>query len=337
MQRRFVEAVNLVPWAKLEGCHGASDGSSRSPAATDVPRALLTLATWDFAEPGAEEWEDVADILYSHVTHQGSVFEVTSHVVPLVVSLVIDCEFGAPAGLAAFLPYVSACARRARGARSEAKRAYGEAIGQALEAAQPRIMSWDESPALAPALAALAVESPSLRSAWLARAETRPLTAIDLAALTAMKRSLPGADRAARAMLEGPPGLARTAAAYFLEKSTAPDDPLAGVIDAALGVRDRHTLQAAFGTLVPIDLEPPRAREFSGPLEDGTVAFRGEQLFVVARRSGGNVTVRWSGAPVAKGERVRVGVSADGVARVVELGDGSTAVRREFDAQGRPR
>src|SRR5438067_6409353 len=69
--------LDKIDWKALSGAYG--------PSHENVPNAILTLARERSAETDA--WNDALDVLFSHVYHQGTLYEVTANVVPFVFDL----------------------------------------------------------------------------------------------------------------------------------------------------------------------------------------------------------------------------------------------------------
>lgn len=76
-----LRGLDDVPWATLAGAHGPSTGR------WDVAAALRVLR--DVREVDADARQDAYEVvLWGHVHHQGTLYEVTPHVVPFLVALV---------------------------------------------------------------------------------------------------------------------------------------------------------------------------------------------------------------------------------------------------------
>jgi hypothetical protein len=96
--------LDAVAWDSLGHAYGL--GSRRregiNPYTKQVialvqpgPRQILEAVARSRGDAGDDECLDALDGLYSTITHQGTIYEVTAHVVPYVAAIAADPEHGA--------------------------------------------------------------------------------------------------------------------------------------------------------------------------------------------------------------------------------------------------
>jgi hypothetical protein len=303
-------ALDEVDWSQLAGAYGTSE--------KNVPNAILTLARERHAD--TDDWNDSIDVLFSHVSHQGTIFAVTPHVVPFLFDLVALESCADPGTLAYMLAHYAAAATK------DAKN--GPHVLARIAERRDTILEWIDDKRLANS--ALFLWSRLSTDARLFdRLESkRTLSAAAYVMFAEMAAppawALARAQKALRNKAEG----AKMAAAMLLARRSAgalDEDTLTRVQDALVpgtAAKLRQLVEAPFEIEV---VHPP----FRGKLEEASVLFVGDGL-VVVRRGKANINIRWGGDPrPAKGAIVRVGVT-HGVAHVIEF-DAADGSRRRFE------
>ena len=331
-----------VDWASLNGAYGASDGSAHRLSTLhdgtlvktvlgDVPHALSTLARE--GDTSSDEWADAMDVLYSHVTHQGDLYEVTPYVVPFLFELVTLEQILAPRRkeLAGYLVSLAASAARYRSGKDEAERELGARVHRALEEQLgPMLARWLDGE-LEREGVLLAMYTPGLRAPALEALERRAaLPFFVWLAATLLDDAPPWLRARAMTSLNSEDALERLAAAAFLAQRPELAESSLSRLEQILVPTAAATLEAAID--LPFELSIPTVRgPFEGALSAATVLFAGPKLVVVKTEAGHNLTLHWTDAGLTKGDAVHVGVSPQGAPRVVEwTGSSGQHERIEF-------
>jgi len=334
----FQKAVQRVDWKALSGAYGPSDGSVRSTGRLmdgtsvetvlgNVPEALTLLATERDTE--SDEWADAMDVLCSHVSHQGDIYEVTPRVVPFIFDLLSMPEVAGPRGLAECLVLWAESAKRYEASAQPEDRALGRSLDAALALHAPEVAGWLGGD-LEQEAVLVAAYSSRLRAPVLAavQAQHRPSFSAYIAMTLIGEWPEWMHQRAAKA-LGCDDAMERLAAAAFIACSGRVPDDLLPQLDAILTPDAAAKLTAAFDR--PLELKIPRLRApWRGPLAEAAVIFAGPKLVVVRTTDNRSFTLHWPQAAVEKGARVRVGISAHGEPRVVEWEDGRETRRVEL-------
>jgi hypothetical protein len=165
------------------------------------------------------------------------------------------------------------------------------------------------------AAAALAIHVPALREAYLAALATAEVSAISMLALIDLGAAPDHAVARAIQLVdhEQAPELDRMAAAAFLSRYGDRTPGQRTLINAALP----PSAPAALANLVGKLWMPTVDRPVVAPqLHDAEVVFAGEKL-VLVRTQSRTVTLPWAGAPVQRGDIVKVGITVHGEPRLV--------------------
>src|SRR5690606_34340636 len=169
------------------------------------------------------------------------------------------------------------------------------------------------------ALGALAIHVPGLRAPYLAAIEgAERVSPETLLALLELGEAPGETPELALAMFEGPDAtdLARMAAAAFLTRFGGNSPELMTRVDAALPPSSRTSLARLVKHWTPTITQPAVAPKLS----DAEVIFTGKKL-VVVKADNRSVTLPWEGADVAKGDRLKVGLSAHGQPKLAVVTD----------------
>jgi hypothetical protein len=281
----FLVRVRAVPWSRLAGAYGPSDGSASRRATRedgaeielrlgDVPGALAALA--EAASDDEDYWMDAIDTLYAHVTHQGELFEVTAHVIPLVGSLVAARGDAVGAELAEFVAYCGDRAAIYAGSGEPAWQAIGRACQDALRAPAGAVELPPRAPSPPPVIAQETIERELHRHLGLVPGATYMVQRAGLNAATAWGDRAPAlalqvAEAITHAALRVPASLARATALVGVGRVDEGIAALRALATAALGpgeVRralDRRTVIAAIDRVAAPSLAEVRAALAASP------------------------------------------------------------------------
>jgi hypothetical protein len=310
----LAHSVAELSWGVLRGAHGPSDGTAG--AGSNVPSALGVLRHAGIYAGVPAEIDEAFGVLESHVTRHDVLYPVAIAVVPILfhtlrkpspVSGRIANTLGRYATLISSLEAPVA-----------------QRMCQLLADHSYELVRWLGT--YDRALCAIVLNVPALREVFIAAVEGAERVSPEILLALVELGEAPG-DTIALAidMLDGADATAekRMAAAAFLSKLGAPDASLAGRIDAALP----PNADALLRTFVDKLWSPTVIRPVVAPkLYDAEVVFTGKEL-VIVRAGGKSVTLPWKGAPVAKGERLQVGLSTHGEPKLAVVTDWKGTVR----------
>jgi hypothetical protein len=327
MKRTWPE-VRAVDWAALKGAYGTM---------RDVAAALELLQAG--RDPIAN-FDEGTEILWTHVWHQGTIYEVTPVVLPFVLELVdLTRKRGddkLAAELAEIVVHYAASARRFAQSTDDGDRAIGERMLATLSAGKARVHAWLKDTRLKERALATMLNVPDLAPHVLAceagTAQEVLLTILGrLPQVWFGERVLEWAVR--RLRMEQHP-VAQSAAEMLAELD--PASKLADV-DAerilaagrALGDKARlDDLRERFGFEVT-------KKSLTAPGETiGKVVLVERDWFVVQVPR--NLTVRWQGHPFAEGDTVvLVDINRRSIPREVRGTGAKTGHAARFDDAGR--
>lgn len=335
--RRDLEAID---WGDLEGAYGPSDGSNRTN--TDVPAALSFLAELDpdwnpKNEVTRERRAEALNTLHGHALRQGTLYEVTPYIVPFVMGLVsrhsadgrsdLADEPPIEDDLAVMAPTLAEAAFRYRHCEDAEDRRLGERVDAALGEKADRVLGWFDDLRAAAILTALYSEP--LRDAGLGR--VRELEGLPYYAYAAMAEIGDPPDwmvDRAESDLEAPDRKDRLAAAALIACTGDVPDRLKADLDEILRPGADAILNRSLECSILLDI-PDVHPEFDGPLHEASVLVTRPERLVVQIPDIGNVSTRWCGPEIDKGDTIHVGLSPHENIRVVEWTDGEGNDRRE--------
>ena len=311
---RVEHSVIELPWGVLRGALGPSDGSAGASA--NVPSALSVLRHAALYAHLPAEIEEAFEVLECHAIRHRVLYPVAVTIAPFLFDLVRHGNVHA-ARITDLLAEYAAAAETLEPLLRD--RMIQIVFDHGVE-----ICGWIGTHDRA--AAALAIHVPELRDAYLATVEgLRAMSPVVLLALLELGEA-PGASGAvATRLLDGAdtPELARMAAAAFLARFGELSPSLATRIDGALP----PSAPAALGKLVGDLWQPTVSRPVVAPkLWDAEVVFAGEKL-VLVRAGDRTVTVPWANANVVRGDRLQVGITAHGRAKLVVVTDPDGSVR----------
>jgi len=308
-------SVVALPWGVLRGALGPSDGSAG--AASNVPSAISVLRHAPLYLKVPEEISEAFDVLEQHAIRHGVLYPVAITIVPFLFDIV---RRGSPVA-----ERTTDLIAEYAGAAATLEPRLAIRLREVIADQAAAIVSWlgihDR------AAAALALHVPALREPFFAQLATLPRLAPEvLLALIELDTAPPHATAVALELLDGDDVTlsARMCAAAFLARFGEKTPAMRTRVDAALPPSAPAALRAFVGKL----WTPTVKRPVVAPkLYDAEVVFAGENL-VLVRAGTKSVTLPWVGAPVGKGDVIRVGITAHGQPKLVLITepDGSVTV-----------
>ncbi|MGE5181623.1 MAG: hypothetical protein ACM31C_06160 [Acidobacteriota bacterium] len=312
--RGLEHSVAELSWGVLRGAYGPSDGSAG--ARCNVPSALSVLRHAEIYLPFPEEIEDAFDVLEHHAIDHGRLYPVAIAIVPFVLDMLRRKSVLAERLADLLAEYAGATATPEPEIRAR--------LRTILSDHAPEIVRWLGR--LDRAAAALAIHVPALRPEMLAAIAAAERVAPELLLALVELDAAPGRTvELAIALLDGADSSddARMSAAAFLAKHGDGTPALATRIDAALPPSAPAALRNFVGKLWTPTIERPVV---APKLYDAEVVFAGEKL-VLVRAGARSVTLPWAGATVARGDRIKVGITAHGEPKLAVVTDDRGAVR----------
>ena len=304
--QRLEHSVIELPWKVLRGALGPSDGSAG--ASSNVPSALSVLRHASLYAQLPAEIDEAFTVLECHAIRHHVVYPVAVTVAPFLFEMLRHGNAHAARMTDVLAEYAVDIATLEPLLRDR--------LAQLLFDHASDICGWIGTHDRAAAAIAIAV--PELRDAYLATLGAT-LTPIQLLALIELDDATDAALACAHRLLETGGDLERMAAAAFLARFAEPSPSLSSRIDGALPPSAAAMLAKLVGNL----WQPTVSRPVVAPkLHDAEVVFAGERL-VLVRAGERTVTVPWVNASVARGDRLKVGITAHGQAQLVVLDDGS--------------
>lgn len=246
-------------------------------------------------------------VLYGHGWHQSTIYPVTAAIAPFLIQL-IEARRDGDGELARGLE-VFACA-----ATDPANAPHGDGVIAALAAHAGTIVGWREE--RAQTVVVVAVHVPAVRELWLAALQASHISTVEYFGLAALPNPPEWAADRAR---QDPDDVG---AAVLLAAHTTLAPELARIVERTITPLTVDT----FGDLLAVlNLDIPEVRA-PCDLVPATVVFAGGNL-VLVRVGDRNVTCKVTNTGLKMGDQVRVGISAHGEPRMLELrGEDGTVV-----------
>lgn len=213
----------------------------------------------------------------------------------------------------------------------DARRAHAFETEARIRGESDRILGWIGTP-LHDTAVEIARHEPTMHAALVARLAALPaLSATTFLALAALA-PVPAHcfDRARDALGDGNPERA-AAAAILLQRAPDLDDALRARIDDVLGPTPEERWRSMLGAMDCRVLPLPMTR-FRGSLQPAEVVFVGARSTSLRRQDGGISTIPAALRDARAGDTVRIGLSPQGIVRVVEHAHG----RLDLDLRGQP-
>lgn len=316
-------SVANLSWGVLTGALGPSDGTAG--AASNVPSALGVLRHAVIYSGLPSEIEDAFGVLEQHVIFNGQLYPVSLAALPFLFDTL---RRKSPVG-----GRIAEVIARYAIAADTLDKSLAHRLLLIISDHAGEIVRWFGRGAVYDrALGALAIAVPALREMFIAAVEgAERLSAESLLALLQLGEAPGDSVDIALAVLDGADAtdMARMSAAAFLATFGDHGADVRGRIDAALppsapGALRRHV----HGLWTPVVVRPSVAPK----LYEAEVVFTGKKL-VVVRAGTKSVTLPWSGAEVAKGDRLQVGLTSHGEPKLAVVTDWNGNVRViDFDA-----
>jgi len=301
------------------GAYGRSDGVGATAGGDwNVPAAVLSLVANQYETDG-DDFSDAIEVFYSHVTHQGTLYEVTPHALPFLIELANTLAARARVIVAEVVSGIVASGRRAVGSANAAEADVGRRILHIAVQHTESFLQWHD--ARARAVACIAAHVPDIRMRYV---ECLVGKAGRLSAaqwlIVALSETVPDnlAARARKALF-AKDRLTNIAAGLIVARSTSlPAD----VSQRLESIFDRHAqadFRNEFRDSIPMLSFP--SGPFTKPSEervDGAILFVGTRLVTASVAGRRNVTLRWVPEGLRKGARVCFGFYASGEPRLLE-------------------
>lgn len=306
-------SVVSLSWGVLRGAAGPSDGSVG--ARSNVPSALGVVRHAEIYRDCPQEIEEAFEVLETHVIKDGQLYPVALATLPFLFATL---RKGTP-----IADRIADLIARYATAITTLDEPLADRMSQLITDQASDVLRWlGEHDA---ALGALAIHVSGLRAPYLAAVEgAEHVSPETLLALLELGEAPGDTPALALAMLEGPDStdLARMAAAAFLTRFGNGSTELMTRIDAALPPTARISLARLVKHWTPTITQPVVAPK----LFDAEVIFTGKKL-VVVKADNRSVTLPWEGAEVAKGDRLKVGLTAHGQPKLAVVTDWKGNVR----------
>lgn len=314
-------SVANLSWGVLTGSLGPSDGTAG--AGSNVPSALGVLRHAVIYAGVPSEIEEAFAVLQEHVMLNGQLYPVALATLPFMFDTL---RRGSPVGgrLAEIIARYTLIA-------DTLDKPLATRFMQMIADQAGDIVRWlGQGGGYDRALGALAIHVPSLREVFLAAVEgAEKLSPETLLALMELGEAPGETVEIAVSMLDAKADLERMAAAAFLAKFGTHSPDLAARIDAALPPSAQGAIRRHLnGLWSPTIVRPTVAPK----MYEAEVVFTGKKL-VVVRAGTKSVTLPWTDAEVAKGDRLQVGLTTHGEPKLAVVTDWKGNVRViDFDA-----
>jgi hypothetical protein len=316
-------SVANLSWGVLTGALGPSDGTAG--AGSNVPSALGVLRHAVIYAGLPTEIEDAFGVLEQHVMLNGQLYPVSLATLPFLFDTL---RRKSPVG-----GRIAELVARYAGAADTLDKTLAKRLLLIITDQAGEIVRWfGRDAAFDRAFGALAITVPALREVFLAAVEgAERLSPEALLALLQLGEAPGDSVAIALAMLDGADAtdLARMCAAAFLARFGDHPADVRARIDAALPPSAPGALRRHVHALwTPVVSRPSVAPK----LYDAEVVFTGKKL-VVVRTGTKSVTLPWTGAEVARGDRLQVGLTSHGEPKLAVVTEPNGTVRViDFDA-----
>ncbi|MDB4959423.1 MAG: hypothetical protein JWO36_6992 [Myxococcales bacterium] len=307
-------SVVELPWGVLRGAFGPSDGTAG--AGSNVPSALAVLRHAKLYLQFPEEIDDAFLVLERHAIRHGQLYPVAITVLPFLFDLVRRSSPASERITDLIADYTAAAPTLEPQLR---ERLLEIVIDHGLE-----IVGWIGKHDRA--VAALAIHIPALRDEFVAVVAEADRVAPEVLLALIDIGAAPGRtiDLALAMLDHADAELSRMCAAAFLSRYGDRAPELRTRIDAALP----PSAPAALERFVEKLWRPTVDRPVVAPkLYEAEVVFAGEKL-VLVRAGERSVTLPWVGAPLQRGDLIKVGITVHGQPKlaVITGSDGSVRV-----------
>lgn len=310
-------SVANLSWGVLAGALGPSDGSAG--AGGNVPSALGVLRHAVIYAELPSEIDEAFGVLEHHVMRDGQLYPVVLATLPFLFDTIRRGSM--------LSGRIATLIARYAAASPTLDRPLADRLLAMIADQSAQVVRWFGRDAEHDrAVGALAIHVAALRAVYLAAVEGAEALSPDTLLALAQLGERPGeSTEIAIAMLDAPgsTALARTCAAAFLARDAEQPADVRARVDAALPPSADNLLRRHVeGLWTPTVVRPNVAPK----LYDAHVVFTGKQLLVV-RAGDKSVTLPWDGAQLAHGDRLQVGLSTHGEAKLAVVTDRNGNVR----------
>jgi hypothetical protein len=309
--RELEHSVLTLPWGALRGALGPSDGTAG--AAANVPSALSVLRHVQLYLEFPAEIDEAFAVLEQHAIRHGRLYPVALATLPFLFDIVRRGSPVAERITDLIAEYASAAATLEAPHRDRLQALIVSRAGE--------IASWlgryDR------AVCALAMRAREIRTDLVVAISSADHVApIVLLALVELGAAPGRTVELAHEMLATGSDVARMCAAAFLSRYGERTPDLAARIDAALPPSAPAALRTFAGKLWSPTIERPAV---APKIFDAEVVFCGERV-VLVKAGERTVTLPWPGAPLERGDHLKVGITAHGQPKLALLTEASGTV-----------
>lgn len=306
-------SVLTLPWGMLRGALGPSDGTAG--AASNVPSALSVLRHVELYLGLPGEIDEAFAVLEQHAIRHGKLYPVALATLPFLFDIV---RRGSPVADR----ITDLIAEIANAAATLDDPALRDRLQHLLVSRAAEIVSWlgrhDR------AACALAMRAREIRTDLVVAIGAAPTVApVVLLGLVELGAAPGRTIELAHELLATGSDVARMCAASFLARYGQRTPDLAARIDAALPPSAPAALRTFAGKLWTPTIDRPAV---APKIFDAHVVFAGERV-VLVRAGGRTVTLPWPGAPLERGDQLKVGITAHGQPKLALLTDPDGSVR----------
>lgn len=310
--RALEHSVLTLPWGMLRGALGASDGTAG--AASNVPSALSVLRHVHLYLEFPAEIDEAFEVLEQHAIRHGQLFPVALAALPFLFEIV---RSGSPVA-----ERVTDVIAEYANAAPTLESPHSERLHALLVSRSHDIVSWlgryDR------AACALAMRAREIRTDLVvAIGSAEQISPVVLLGLVELGATPGRTLELAHAMLITGDDTQRMCAAAFLSRYGERTPELAGRIDAALPPSAPAALRTFAGKLWTPTIERPAV---APKICDAEVVFAGERV-VLVRAGERTVTLPWAGAPLERGDQLKIGITAHGQPKLALLTDADGSVK----------
>ena len=305
-------SVLSLSWDVLLGALGPSDGSAG--AASNMPSALSVVRHAALYLKFPEEIDEAFGVLEQHAIRHGRLYPAALAALPFLFDTV---RRGSPVA-----ERVTDLIAEYASAEATLEGPMRERLHNLLVSHSHEIASWLGT--YDRAACALAMRAREIRTDLVvaigAATRVSPVALLGLVELGAA----PGHTIAlAHEMIDSPDETARMCAAAFLSRYAPRSPELDMRIDSALPPSAPAALRIFAGKLWTPTIDRPSV---APRMVDAEVVFAGEKL-VLVRAGERTVTLPWPGAPLARGDQLKIGVTAHGKPKLAVITDPDGSVR----------
>jgi hypothetical protein len=310
--RELEHSVLTLPWGVLHGALGPSDGTAG--ATSNVPSALSVLRHVQLYLGFPAEIDEAFAVLEQHAIRHGKLYPVALATLPFLFDIV---RRGSPVA-----ERITDLIAEYALAASTLESPHRDRLQALIVSRAHEIASWlgryDR------AVCALAMRAREIRTDLVvAIGSAEAVSPVVLLALVELGASPGRTLELAHEMLATGDDTARMCAAAFLSRYGERTPELAGRIDAALPPSAPAALRTFVGKLWTPTIERPAV---APKIFDAEVVFAGERV-VLVKAGERTVTLPWPGAPLERGDHLKIGITAHGQPKLALLTEANGSVK----------